>query len=113
VPLLTVFGGPNGSGKSTVIREIEFVGRDNLLDTDAIAKRMDPANPRRAAVAAGREVILRTREYLENRVSFAIETTLSSRSTLATYLAGRGAGIYCASDIRVRGQSRTQHSTRL
>jgi predicted ABC-type ATPase len=65
---------------------MEFEGRDNLLDTDAIAKRMDPANPRRAAVAAGREVILRTREYLENRQSFAIETTLSSRSTLATIL---------------------------
>ena len=47
---------------------------------------MDPVNPRRTAVAAGREVILRTREYLENRQSFAIETTLSSRSTLATIL---------------------------
>ncbi len=65
---------------------MEFEGRENLLDTDAIAKRMDPANPRRAAVAAGREVILKTREFLENRQSFAIETTLSSRSTLATIL---------------------------
>jgi predicted ABC-type ATPase len=84
VPLLTVFGGPNGSGKSSVIRQMEFEGQENLLDTDAIAKRMDPDNPRRAAVAAGREVILRTREYLGNRQSFAIETTLSSRSTLTT-----------------------------
>ncbi|HEY6392120.1 MAG TPA: AAA family ATPase [Bryobacteraceae bacterium] len=84
MPLLTVFGGPNGSGKSSVIRKMEFEGRENLLDTDAIAKRMDPANPRRAAVAAGREVILRTREYLGNQQSFAIETTLSSRSSLTT-----------------------------
>ena len=84
MPVLTVFGEPNGSGKSSVIREMEFEGRDNLLEADAIAKRIDPANPRRAAVSAAREVIRRTREYLEGYQSFAIETTLSSGSTLAT-----------------------------
>jgi predicted ABC-type ATPase len=84
VPVLTVVGGPNGSGKSSIVCGLEFEGRDDLLEADAIAKRIDPSNPRRAAVAAAREVIRRTREYLENRQSFAIETTLSSRSTLAT-----------------------------
>ena len=77
MPALTVFGGPNGSGKSTLIAKLEFEGRDNLLDADAIAKRMNPSNPRQTAVAAGRELIRRTREYLENRESFAIETTLA------------------------------------
>jgi predicted ABC-type ATPase len=84
VPVLTVVGGPNGSGKSSVIRSVEFEGRDNLLEADAIAKRINPANPRRAAVAAAREVIRRIREYLKNHQSFSIETTLSSSSTLAT-----------------------------
>jgi len=63
---------------------VEFEGRDNLLEADAIAKRINSANPRRAAVAAAREVIRRIREYLKNHQSFSIETTLSSRSTLAT-----------------------------
>jgi predicted ABC-type ATPase len=84
VPVLTVVGGPNGSGKSSVIRSVEFEGRENLLEADAIAKRINPANPRRAAVAAAREVIRRIREYLKNHQSFSIETTLSSNSTLAT-----------------------------
>jgi predicted ABC-type ATPase len=84
VPVLTVVGGPNGSGKSSIIRGVEFEGRDNLLEADAIAKRINPANPRGAAVAAAREVIRRIGEYLTNHQSFAIETTLSSRSTLAT-----------------------------
>ena len=66
------------------MRRPEFEGSENLLDPNAIARGMNPADPRRAAVAAGREVILRTREYLESRQSFGIETTLSSSSTLAT-----------------------------
>jgi predicted ABC-type ATPase len=84
VPVLTVVGGPNGSGKSSIIRGLAFEGRDNLLEADAIARRIDPANPRRAAVAAAREVIRRTREYVKNHQSFAIETTLSGGGTLAT-----------------------------
>jgi predicted ABC-type ATPase len=32
VPVLTVFAGPNGSGKSSLIRQVEFEGRENLLE---------------------------------------------------------------------------------
>jgi len=28
VPVLTVFAGPNGSGKSSLIRQVEFEGRE-------------------------------------------------------------------------------------
>jgi predicted ABC-type ATPase len=77
VPVLTIFAGPNGSGKSSVIKRFEFEGRHNLLDTDAIAKRMNPDNPVLSAIAAGREVIRRTHEYIEMGQSFAIETTLA------------------------------------
>lgn len=52
MPLLTVVGGPNGSGKSTFTRGLVFEGRDNLLDPDAIAIRMSPANLLLAAVSA-------------------------------------------------------------
>jgi hypothetical protein len=63
-PVLTVLAGPNGSGKSSITSSLEFEGRENLLDPDAIARRINPADPYRAAVAAGREVITRTRQYL-------------------------------------------------
>jgi len=53
---------------------------------------MNPENIQRAAVAAGREVIRRTREYLDAGVSFAIETTLSSSSILDTMRAARERG---------------------
>jgi predicted ABC-type ATPase len=82
VPVLTIFAGPNGSGKSSVIKRFEFEGRHNLLDTDAIAKRLNPNNPALSAIAAGREVIRRTHEYIEMGQSFAIETTLAGSWTL-------------------------------
>jgi predicted ABC-type ATPase len=84
MPVLTVVAGPNGSGKSSILRGLEFEGRDELLEADAVAKRINPADPGRAAVSAAREVISRTREYLKKRRSFALETTLASGSTLAT-----------------------------
>ena len=80
MPALTVIAGPNGSGKSTLTSSADFGGRDRLLDPDAIARRLNPLNPSAAAIAAGREVLKRTAEYLNRGVSFAVETTLSSRN---------------------------------
>lgn len=59
---------------------MELDGRERLLDPDAIARRLNPFNPAEAAISAGREVLQRTDEYFDQRVSFAVETTLSSRS---------------------------------
>lgn len=92
MPVLTVVGGPNGSGKSSVICTLHFKGHENLLNPDVVAKRMNPEDPQRAAVAAAREVIQKTREYLDNRESFAIETTLSSGSTLSTMQQAKAGG---------------------
>lgn len=84
MPVLTVIAGPNGSGKSTLTSALDFAGRENLLDPDAIARRLNPSDPRHAAIAGGREVVRRVQSYLGNRVSFAVETTLASRRTLET-----------------------------
>jgi predicted ABC-type ATPase len=82
VPTLTVIAGPNGSGKSTLSRSVDFEGRRRLLDPDMIARRLNPSDPSAGAIAAGREVLKRTADYLLRGVSFAIETTLSSRNRL-------------------------------
>jgi predicted ABC-type ATPase len=84
VPTLTVFAGPNGSGKSSLIRQVEFEGRENLLEPDAIALRIKPGFPQEAGISAGREVLRRTAEYVQNAESFAIETTLSGNWTNST-----------------------------
>jgi predicted ABC-type ATPase len=63
---------------------VEFEGRQNLLEVDAIAARINPDNPSQGAVAAGREVVRRTHEYVNNGQSFAIETTLAGNWVLTT-----------------------------
>lgn len=57
-----------------------------------MAKRINPADPSRAAVAAGREVIRRIREYLAGGETFAIETTLSGGGYLETMSHARERG---------------------
>ena len=75
--------GPNGCGKSSILARINFEGKPNLLEADAIALRIDPAVPQRAAFAAGREMLRRTREYVRHGESFGIETTLSGNWTMS------------------------------
>jgi predicted ABC-type ATPase len=82
VPVLTVIAGPNGSGKSTLTARLAPEAKVNLLDPDAVAKRMDPGDPTRAAIAAAREVITRIRDYLARGESFGLETTLAGKNYL-------------------------------
>jgi len=84
VPIFTVIAGPNGSGKSTLTASVDFEGRENLIDPDAIARRLKPLNPASAAFAAGREAMSRIGNYRQSGVSFAVETTLSGRNSVAT-----------------------------
>ncbi len=81
MPVLTIFAGPNGSGKSSLIRRVEFEGREKLLEADAIARRIKPELPQQAGISAGREVLRRAAEYVRSRESFAVETTLAGNWT--------------------------------
>ncbi len=56
----------HGSGKSSIIRRVDFAGRDHLLEADAIATQIYVSDPRLAAITAGREVLRRTEEYLRS-----------------------------------------------
>ncbi len=85
------------------MRKLDFEGRQNLLNPDDVAVELSPLNPEKAAFAAGRQVIGRTREYLQSGVSFAIETTLSSKQNLAILRTAKDSGyqvrfIYVALD---------------
>lgn len=61
-----VFAGNNGSGKSTIRNLIiDKIGIDINIDPDAIARRIDPENPEKNRVSAGKEVKhqLKRRKY--------------------------------------------------
>jgi predicted ABC-type ATPase len=86
-PSVVVIAGPNGAGKSTVAPLILRGPLDVLefVNADDIARGLSPFNLEGAAVAAGRIMLSRMRDLARQRVNFAFETTLASR-TFAPWL---------------------------
>lgn len=92
MPTLTLIAGPNGSGKSTLTEWVDLEGRGLLLDADAVARGLNPSNPRGAAIAAARKILKRIEGCLDRNESFAVETTLSSRASIALMDRARSRG---------------------
>jgi len=88
-PSLVIVGGPNGAGKSTTAEALlkGVLAVDEFVNADVIARGLSGFAPEGSAIAAGRIMLARIRELAEQRVSFAFETTLSSR-TFAPWLRG-------------------------
>jgi predicted ABC-type ATPase len=81
-PNLVVLAGPNGAGKSTAAPELlrGTLGVTEFVNADVIAQGLSAFDPDRVALAAGRIMLRRLQELARQGVSFAFETTLSSRS---------------------------------
>lgn len=79
-PKLILIGGANGSGKTTLAREFVVVEKQEYLGADEIARELNPDNPEAEAIAAARIFSRRFDDYLENRVSVLVESTLSGLS---------------------------------
>lgn len=79
---LYIIAGPNGAGKTTLSYTIlpEIFKCEDFVNADEIARGLSPFNPEKAAIKAGKLMLERIAELLENGQSFAFETTLSTRS---------------------------------
>lgn len=77
-----IIAGPNGAGKTTLSYTIlpEMFDCDEFINADEIARGLSPLNPERASIRAGRLMLLRIRELLNQGESFAFETTLATKS---------------------------------
>jgi predicted ABC-type ATPase len=87
-PNVVVLAGPNGAGQSTAASRVlrDVAGIAEFVNADVIARGLSAFEPERAALAAGRIMLARLRELARQRVGFAFETTLASR-TFAPWLA--------------------------
>ena len=81
-PTVVILTGPNGAGKSTVAPALlrGALAVNEFVNADVIASGISAFDPGSAAIAAGRVMLTRLRELAAQRVSFAFETTLASRS---------------------------------
>ncbi|HZM03627.1 MAG TPA: AAA family ATPase [Candidatus Saccharimonadales bacterium] len=82
MPDIFVIGGPNGAGKSTTAREMlpAFLGCLEFVNADQIAQGLPAFRPESVAFSAGRAMLNRLNELARQRIDFAFETTLASRS---------------------------------
>jgi len=81
-PHVVVIGGPNGAGKSTAAARLLRgpLAVQEFVDADVIARRLPASDPATVAIEAGRVMLRRLNDLARQRVSFAFETTLASRS---------------------------------
>jgi predicted ABC-type ATPase len=94
-PTVVILARPNGAGKSTFAPELlqDTLAVSEFVNADVIAHGLSAFDPEGAAMAAGRVMLARLRELAAERMSFAFETTLASRS-LAPWLRGLRASGY-------------------
>jgi predicted ABC-type ATPase len=81
-PHVIVIAGPNGAGKSTTAPMLlkGTLGVTEFVNADVIAQGLSAFQPERAAFHAGRVMLERLHYLAKERVDFAFETTLASRS---------------------------------
>ena len=81
---LIILAGPNGAGKSTIAKYLltEKYLIDEFVNADAIAVGLSAFAPEAVSFEAGRIMLRRINTLLENKSSFAFETTLASKSFL-------------------------------
>lgn len=81
-PTLYIIAGCNGAGKTTASMVVlpEILNCREFVNADKIAKGLSPLNPEEVAIEAGRLMLERINLLISKNVTFAIETTLATRS---------------------------------
>ena len=81
-PTVVVIAGPNGAGKSTAAPYLlkQALGVLEFVNADQIAVGLSAYAPETVSFEAGRIMLKRLHELAASQVSFAFESTLSSRS---------------------------------
>ena len=72
-----IIAGANGSGKTTFARKFLELTQYEFLNADEIAKQLNPEDPLKARIAAGKKVINSIDELIKAGKSFVIESTLA------------------------------------
>ncbi len=81
-PKIFVIAGPNGSGKTTSSKKLlpEILQCDEYVNADAVAAALSPFHPEEVAIQAGRLMLERIEYLAQQKVDFAFESTLASRT---------------------------------
>ena len=80
-PQILIIAGPNGAGKTTFAREflINEANCPRFVNADLMAAGLNPFQPEKASIQAGRLMLSMIRDIVSAGESLAFETTLSGR----------------------------------
>ena len=83
-PVCYIVAGPDGAGKTTFALQYlpKIVSCKNFINADEIAKGVSPLNFEAGLLQASKIFLQSLNQKLENKETFAFETTLSGRSYL-------------------------------
>lgn len=81
-PNLYIIAGCNGAGKTTASMTVlpDVLKCEEFVNADEIAKGLSPFHPEDMAIEAGKLMLKRIDTLMHQHKSFAIETTLATRS---------------------------------
>lgn len=96
MPKLYIISGCNGAGKTTASYTVlpDMLNCKEFVNADEIAKGLSPFNAESVAIEAGRLMLSRIDELLNEGVDFAFETTLATRSYSAFIKRAQAKGYY-------------------
>ena len=79
---LYVISGGNGAGKTTASYSVlpDILNCKEFVNADEIAKGLSPFQPDKVAIDAGRIMLNRIKDLINQNVDFAFETTLATKS---------------------------------
>jgi predicted ABC-type ATPase len=79
---LYIISGCNGAGKMTASYTVlpDILDCREFVNADEIARGLSPFNPESMAIEAGRLMLQRIEDLLSKNLTFAIETTLATKS---------------------------------
>ena len=91
---LYIIAGCNGAGKTTASFTIlpEILDCREFVNADEIARGLSPFQPEKVAIEAGRVMLGRIENLLNENCNFAFETTLATRSYRNTILRAQATG---------------------
>lgn len=85
LPTLFIIAGCNGAGKTTASFTVlpELLNIQEFVNADEIARGLSPFQPEKVAIEAGRIMLTRINELINQKQDFAFETTLATRSFIS------------------------------
>jgi predicted ABC-type ATPase len=94
MPDLYIIAGCNGAGKTTASYTVlpEMLDCKEFVNADNIASGISPFNPQNVAIGAGRIMLQRIHELIDQKEPFAFETTLASKSFVSLIKKAKTAG---------------------